>query len=260
MPGRRGSWMVAIASQQHEGAHDRVLERLVRRRPRRCVRGARGRRRWWRRRAGATPSSSARARHRDRPASRRPWWRRPGVAGGEAGELVGGGGEVGSHHQHVTVGLRHHHGRIGREVRAAPARRPGPARRRGRGGCSGSSTWALLQESWANPGRSAPRCGCCRRRSGLRLQHQDLEPGAGEVGRRDQRVVSRADDDHLGAVGQVIGALDEVSGAGGDGRISISFGAKPSVTATTTDCKRGGMRAGGRWHGWGRVLQPTFAP
>ena len=127
----------------------------------------------------------------------------PRVAGGPPGELVGGGGQVGTHDQHVAVGLRHHHGRVGGEV-AQPllgdqaqlvVAHEGVVldqHVRAAAGVVGEAGQGQLLGAGVAPHRRP------------RLEHEHLEPGPGEVGRRDQGVVPRAHDHHLRALGQVV--------------------------------------------------------
>ena len=60
-------------------------------------------------------------------------------------------------------------------------------------------TWALLHESCAKPGSVSSSVRVLPPDARPGLQHQHLEPGPGQVCRADQRVVPRADHDHLGA-------------------------------------------------------------
>ena len=137
VPGRRGSWMVAIAIQSTNERTTGCLNRSWTTSQALRARSAR-----YRPAASESPrlrarSSTARGR---RPAAGPLAHHRAegaGVAAGPARDLVGGGVEVGVHHQAVAVGLRHHDRRVGVHVVQAVAGRAGRARRRASAGWTG---------------------------------------------------------------------------------------------------------------------------
>ncbi len=118
------------------------------------------------------------------------------------------------HHERVAVGQRHHHGRVGGQVGQAVARLQVElvvadqrvvldqhVRARAR------VVREAGQRERLGPGVPAVRRG--------RLEHQHLEPRAGEVAGADERVVAGPDHHDLGLVGQLEGQRRRV----GDGRV-----------------------------------------
>ncbi len=202
VPGRRGSWMVAIAIQS---TNDRTTgcSKVS------CTTSQALRSRELQVRAGDPVARLREVRApppvgRCEPAA-------PGldhraerrcVAVGPTGELGARRVEVGVHDQHVATGLREDHRGIGGEVAQAVVGDQAELVVADQGVVLDQHVRAaarVVREARKGQllGAGVPADG----RPGL--EHQDLEPGLGQVRRADQRVVAGADHHDLGALRQI---------------------------------------------------------